>query len=94
MQNVNGILYLFFRGIFPIYTFNLCGNKSGVLVQVCSRFGNTLFYFRRKILRNKIVTALLERILELTGENALTLKQSVDEDGNVTVTITVAIKED
>ena len=45
-------------------------------------------------MRNKIVTALLERILELTGENALTLKQSMDEDGNVTVTITVAIKED
>ena len=75
-------------------TFNLCGNKSGVLVQVCSRFGNTLFYFRRKILRDKIVTTLLERILELTEENALTLKQDVDENGNVTVTITVAIKED
>ena len=35
------------RGIFSLYTFNLCGNKSGVQVQVCFRFGNTLFYFRR-----------------------------------------------
>ena len=63
-------------------------------MQVCSRFGNTLFYFRRKILREKIVTTLLERILELTEENALTLKQEVDDNGNITVTITVAIKND
>ncbi len=62
-------------------------------MQVCFRFGNTLF-FRRRILRDKIVTTLLERILELTDENALTLKQDVDENGNVTVTITVAIKND
>ncbi len=45
-------------------------------------------------MRDKIVTTLLERILELTDENALTLKQDVDENGNVTVTITVAIKND
>lgn len=54
----------------------------------------THFFFRRRILRDKIVTTLLERILELTDENALTLKQDVDENGNVTVTITVAIKND
>ncbi len=93
MQNVNGILYLF-CAVFFYYTFNLCGNKSGVQVQVCSRFGNTLFYFRRKNLRNKIVTTLLERILELTEENSLTLKQEVDENGKITVTITVAIDQD
>ncbi|MDE6868684.1 MAG: hypothetical protein K2J83_06065 [Clostridia bacterium] len=45
-------------------------------------------------MRNKIVTTLLERILELTEENSLTLKQEVDENGKVTVTITVAINED
>ncbi|MDE5943671.1 MAG: hypothetical protein K2H30_05650 [Clostridia bacterium] len=45
-------------------------------------------------MRNKIVTTLLERILELTEENSLTLKQEVDENGKITVTITVAIDQD
>ena len=52
------------------------------------------FLFQENKLRNKIVTTLLERILELTEENSLTLKQEVDENGKVTVTITVAINED
>ncbi|MDE7452962.1 MAG: hypothetical protein K2N22_00965 [Clostridia bacterium] len=45
-------------------------------------------------MREKIVTTLLERILELTEESPLTLKQEEDENGTVTVTITVAIKND
>ena len=45
-------------------------------------------------MREKIVTTLLERILEITDDSPLTLKQEVDDSGNVTVTITVAIKND
>ena len=45
-------------------------------------------------MREKIVTTLLERILEITEDNSLTLKQEVDDSGNVTVIITVAIKND
>ena len=72
----------------------MCGNKSGIRVQVCFPVWEHTFYLRRKVLREKIVTTLLERILELTEESPLTLKQEEDENGTVTVTITVAIKND
>lgn len=84
-----------FCAVFFLYIRSICVvTNRGYLCRCVLGLGTHFFISGENFLRNKIVTALLERILELTGENALTLKQSVDEDGNVTVTITVAIKED
>lgn len=74
------------------YTFNLCGNKSEVLVQVCFRFRGTLFYFGG-IMRKVTVTTLLERMLDVVDGGSLTLKQEEDDDGTSVVVIKVKLDE-
>lgn len=57
-HNAIGIVYLFLRVIFEKMPFNLCGNKSEVLVQVCFRFGNTLYFLGGNFMRKRFVTTI------------------------------------